>query len=298
MFPKYWYDVRRADEIGYVAADVYLSEQIGQTLADEFVLRSTGSDFTVLKVTAEVVAAVTINREVEEPFTTQNVKLVPQALGGFASTLTSAVGKQTITGHVSGTVTAIQVSDQDGPVPRNEHPLPADWLTDWAVEVPLAATEPNPEPLGESLDLPGLLPALTPGRPLVFSDRAEQVAQVVDDPTRRAGRGERPDPHLVGAGDADAGRGLAPGRPEGLRQRRARLARPDRGGDGRRIGWRLGVPALRARRGAADRPAGRGRRRARARGARRRRPVDARPGLRRQRSRRPPLSQRHRRGAA
>jgi hypothetical protein len=179
VFPKYWYDVRRADETGYVAADVYLSEQIGQTLADEYVLRSTGSDFTVLQVTAEVVAAVTINREVEEPFTTQNVKLVPQTLGGFESSLTSAVGKQVIGGHVSGTVTAIQVSDQDGPVPRNEHPLPADWLTDWAVEVPLATSEPNPEPLGESLDLPGLLPALTPGRPLVFSDRAEQVAQVV-----------------------------------------------------------------------------------------------------------------------
>jgi Baseplate J-like protein len=178
-FPKYWYDVRRADETGYVAADVYLSEQIGQTLADEYVLRSTGFDFTVLKVTAEVVAAVTINREVEEPFTTQNVNLTPQKGGGFASSLKQAVGKQVIAGHVSGTVTAIQVSDQDGPVPRNEHPLPADWLTDWAVEVPLATTEPNPEPLGESLDLPGLLPALTPGRPLVFSDRAEQVAQVV-----------------------------------------------------------------------------------------------------------------------
>ena len=178
-FPKYWYEVQRADEAGYNAADVYLSEQVAKPLANEYVLRSTGAGFAVLKVTAEIVAAVTINREVEESFTTHTVTLTRKR-GGFESTLTPAVGKQTVTGHVSGTVTAIRVAGQDGAaVRRPAQPVPAEWLADWAVEAALATGEPNPEAVAEPLELPGLLSALTPGRPLVFTDRDETLAQIV-----------------------------------------------------------------------------------------------------------------------
>ncbi len=41
-FPRYWYDVQRADGAGYNAADVYLSEQVAHPLAGGYVLRSTG----------------------------------------------------------------------------------------------------------------------------------------------------------------------------------------------------------------------------------------------------------------
>ena len=179
-FPRYWYDVQRADGAGYNAADVYLSEQVAHPLASGYVLRSTGAAFAVLEVTAEVVAAVTINREVQESFTTQTVTLNPTAGGGFTSTLTPAAGTQTVAGHVSGTVTAIRVANQAGEsVLRSAQPFPAEWLADWAVEAALAASEPNPAPASEPLELAGLLSALTSGRPLVFSDRAETVAQVV-----------------------------------------------------------------------------------------------------------------------
>lgn len=179
-FPKHWYTVQRADERGYEAEDVYLSEQVGRPLAGEYVLRATGAGFAVLRVTGEVVAAVTLNREAQESFTTQTVTLTPTSGGGFTSALTPVTGTQTVAGHVSGTVTAIRVADREGaPVPRTAHPVPAEWLADWAVEAALAAVEPNPAPVAEPLELPGLLPALTPGRPLVFSDREETVAQVV-----------------------------------------------------------------------------------------------------------------------
>jgi len=81
---------------------------------------------------------------------------------------------------VSGTVTALQLAGTNNlAVARSSQPFPADWLAGWRLEAPLAASEPNEAPLGEALDLPGLLPALTPGRPLVFVDLEETVAQVV-----------------------------------------------------------------------------------------------------------------------
>jgi len=43
----------------------------------------------------------------------------------------------------------------------------------------LAALEPNDAALGGDLELPGVLSAVTPGRPLVFSNLAETFAQVV-----------------------------------------------------------------------------------------------------------------------
>ena len=178
-FPKHWYEVARADGGSYHASDVYLSEQAAQPLVGEYVLRSTGASTAVLRVTAEIAAAVTLHREAQVTFPTTTV--TTSTVDGVVTTATTpATGTQTVASHVSGTVTAIRVAGPDGvALARSAQPLPAEWLADWAVTAPLAATEPNPAQVGESLELPGLLPGLTPGRPLVFSDRAEVVVQVV-----------------------------------------------------------------------------------------------------------------------
>ena len=179
-YPRYWYVVARADGAGYHANDVYLGEQVAEPLAGQHVLRSTGASLAVLQVTEEVVAAVTLHREVQQTFTTHTVTLTPTTGGGFTSTLTPVTSTQTVPGHVSGTATAIRVAGPDGVVlARSTLPFPADWFAGWGVEAPLAGTEPNPDPVAEPLELPGVLPGLTPGRPLVFSDRAETQAQVV-----------------------------------------------------------------------------------------------------------------------
>ncbi|MDX6514056.1 MAG: hypothetical protein QOE36_3560, partial [Gaiellaceae bacterium] len=179
-FPKYWYTAARADGTGYDDADVYLSEQVAVPLAGQHVLRSTGTGRKVLQVAVDAPAAVTLNREVEETFKTQTVKLTPIAGGGFQSELKDQEVKQVVRNHVSGSVTAIRVVNEDGgAVLRPTLPITAEWLADWAVAAVLAVDEPNPDPAVEPLELSGLLPALAPGRPLVFSDHAETVAQVV-----------------------------------------------------------------------------------------------------------------------
>ncbi|HEY5880203.1 MAG TPA: hypothetical protein VIU11_14935 [Nakamurella sp.] len=179
-FPKYWYEVQRADGGGYDAADIYLSEQVADPLIGGYLLRATGGTLAVLKVTAENVAAVTLRRQVEVQFTTQTVKLTPIAGGGFTTTLIPATGKLIVAGHFSATGTAIRVVDQDGaPSPRAAQPIPAEWLAGWATEMPLAATAPNPSAVTQPLELTGLLPALTPGRPVVFRNRAGTAAQVI-----------------------------------------------------------------------------------------------------------------------
>jgi predicted phage baseplate assembly protein len=189
---KYWYTVARSDTaVG--GADVYLSEVARETLRDRYVLRSTGTGFAVFLITAEVAAAVTFNREAEETFTTPTVTLTEADDGSFTTEAGEDLATTiTVASHISGTVTAIRVANEAGAgVPRSGHPFPAEWLTGWEVEAALAATEPNPDPVGESLDLPGHLEALVPGRPLVFSDLDETVAQVVT--VRRA--------ELIGDGD-------------------------------------------------------------------------------------------------
>ena len=180
-YPKYWFDVEKADGSDYQAADIYLSEQVGEPIVGEFVLRSTGKDFELLKVTAAVVAAVTVYREAKETFATQTVSLLPiEKGGGFESKLRPTTGSQTVTGHVSGTVTAMRAAGANGTeVHRADQPTPAQWLTGWGLELTLSSDEPNPAGVSQPLLLPGLLSALTPGRPLVFTNLDGTVAQVV-----------------------------------------------------------------------------------------------------------------------
>lgn len=176
---KYWYDVVRAGTTVGVA-DVFLSEEASETLRGRFVLRSIGTEFGVFLVAAEVSAAVTFNREVQQNIATQTVSLRPEPGGGFTSSLTPATTTVTVATHISGQVTAMRVTDAAGATfARATHAFPAEWLTGWTVDAPLAETEPNPTAVGDSLDLPGLLEALVPGRPLVFSSLDETAAQVV-----------------------------------------------------------------------------------------------------------------------
>ena len=189
--PRWWYQVQRAEGTpGYVSTDVYLAPQAGEPLAGTHVVRATGGELAVLAVQAETIAAVTLHREVSQTFALHTLTLTASD-GGFTSEITPTDVTETVAGHVSGTVTAVRLAGQNGvPVQRNAQPVPADWLAGWRLAAPLAASEPNQEPLGATLDLPGLLPALTPGRPLVFVNRKETVAQVVA--VRRAEL--RPDP--------------------------------------------------------------------------------------------------------
>ena len=211
---------------------------------------------------------------------------------------TSAVGKQTIAGHVSGTVTAIQVSDQDGRRPAERAPAPgrlADGLGGRG-----AARHHRAQP-GAAGRVAGSARACCrrsrPGGRSSSATAPSTVAQVVT--IRRA--------ELVAASDLTRiwWEPVTPTPAAGWRLDDLKVfGNVARVSHGRTVeetvGGSDGVSAFQ-RFALGEAPLtvlpGRGRRRARARGARRRRPVDARPGLRRQRSRRPPLSQRHRRGA-
>lgn len=179
-FPKYWWVVARADGAAYSGNDIYLAETAPTGLSGEYVMRAAGTAFAVYRVTGETDAAVTFHRSVEETFQTQTVRLTPQTNGEFTSTLTPATATQTISSHVSGTVTALRLRDIGGGVPtRAQQPLPAEWRGDWSVDAAIAAREPNVAALSQPLELAGVQRALGPGRPLVLSDLDETRAQVV-----------------------------------------------------------------------------------------------------------------------
>lgn len=82
--------------------------------------------------------------------------------------------------HVSGTVTVVRIADAQGHVvSRSDQPVETTWLGGWQVRAPLAGAVPNPAALTQPLTLPGLLPMLAPGRPVVFHDPVSDEAQVV-----------------------------------------------------------------------------------------------------------------------
>lgn len=175
----YWYEVSRADGGGYDNNDVYLSEQLSESLVGHLVMCWTGGVYDVLHVDAQADGGVSLHREVTESFATQTVA-VTKTGDNFTTSLTPTTATQVVRSRISGTATAIQVSDSDGHFTlRPDLPFPAQWLTGWRVEIPLAKTKPNPAGLVQPLVLPGLLPALAPGRPLVFTDRNETRAQIV-----------------------------------------------------------------------------------------------------------------------
>ena len=175
----YWFTVSRPDGAGCLAADIYLSEALPQVITGQTVVRRAGASMTALSVVAQATVSVTLNREVQETFPTQVVSITPKD-GGFVTSTTPSTGTQTTGGHVSGTVTAVQVKDSTGrTVNRTQSPFPAEWLGDWQVVTTLAPSRPSAEPVQQPLVLPGQLAGLTPGRALVFTTSARDAAQVV-----------------------------------------------------------------------------------------------------------------------
>lgn len=171
---------RRAAGGGYHAEDIYLAEQVAEPLAGRHVLRTTGAALTVLRVTDEVAAAVSLERSAQTSVRTHTVRLKPMAGGGFESELAPTTVTQPVVQRIAGNVTAIRVADRAGAaILRSSLPLPARWLAGWATEAPLVEKEPNPAPLDQPLELDGRFTALTPGRPLVFANRAQTRTQVV-----------------------------------------------------------------------------------------------------------------------
>ena len=163
-------------------ADIFLDRLVERSLKGELVLRASGDDLAVLKVTSAVPAAVTLNRREKLTFPRSKVTMASTTGGGFTSTVSEDTPLiQDAYTHISGAVTAIRVkaTETGGELKRADMPAPADWLADWGVAAPLAATEPNDAELGTSLALPGVLSGLIPGRPLVFSTLDGTVAQVV-----------------------------------------------------------------------------------------------------------------------
>jgi predicted phage baseplate assembly protein len=175
----YWYTVYRSNGQAHLASDIYLDESLDQILTGQFVARRSGADLTVLKVKAHVTVNVTLNREVTETFPTQIVTVTPKD-GGFVTSTTASTGSQLTGGHVSGTVSAIQVTDQAGTtIDRSQNPMPSEWLTGWQTEAALAATQPSKAAVTQPMTLPGLLSGLTPGRALLFRSPDRAAAQVV-----------------------------------------------------------------------------------------------------------------------
>jgi hypothetical protein len=180
---QYWYQVHRPDqatgEPSYRATDVYLSEQLATPLLDAFVLHQAGSSAEVLRVAAQTVAAVTLHREAQMAYAVHTVDLVGED-GGYKSSIVEKPQILMVASHVAGTVTTLAVTDRDGKSrDRSTFAMPGEWLAGWTVQARFAAEEPDPGALGERFTLPGTHPALTPGRPLVLTDRAATRSQVV-----------------------------------------------------------------------------------------------------------------------
>lgn len=180
--PRWWYTASRTDGRPYSDDDVYVSEQLPLPITGDWVVRWTGEARTVLRVAREGVATVVLHRAEDVDVTPQQVTVTKNADGGFTAKTSPGTQKQTMTqrGQVSGTVTALRLVDpQGGALARRDSPVESTWSTGWRVRRRLSSAVPNPTALTQPLLLPGLLPALTPGRPVVFRDPVTGEAQVV-----------------------------------------------------------------------------------------------------------------------
>ncbi|GAA1552986.1 hypothetical protein GCM10009789_03160 [Kribbella sancticallisti] len=178
---RWWFTVSRTDKAPYRDDDIYLADQLSRPAGQDWVLGSTGAGLDVFRLVAEGLATVVLNRAEQVDVTPAVVTITPKD-GGFVSTVAPATVKQfvTRTQHLSGTVTVVRVTDQQGrAVGRAAQPVETDWATGWQVRAPLAAAVPNSDTLSQPLLLPGVLPALAPGRAMIFADPSSGAAQVV-----------------------------------------------------------------------------------------------------------------------
>jgi hypothetical protein len=178
----WWYTASRTDGGHYRDDDVYLSEQLAQSIEDDYVVRWTGVGRQVFLVMSEGVATVVLNRAEQVDVTPQEVTVTPTQGGGFTTKVSAGTNKQFLAqqGHVSGTVTAVRLGDAEAHVlQRSDSPVESTWSAAWQVRARLSAAVPNPAALTQPLLLPGLLTTLAPGRPVVFRDPVSGTAQVV-----------------------------------------------------------------------------------------------------------------------
>ena len=163
---------------GYNTNDVYLSEQVPEPLGGNFVIRRRGADLFALRVVAESTVGVTLRRTATITVTVRDVTVTQSGTTWTTTTAPKQV-TETVRSHIGATVTAIRVTDGQSTVPRPSQPFPAEFLTGWGASAELAAGEPSTDPVPESLSFAGELAQLTPGRALVFTDRAGTAAEVV-----------------------------------------------------------------------------------------------------------------------
>lgn len=179
---RWWFTATRTDGGAYSNNDIYFSEQLPTSLVNDYVLCSSDRASTVFLVVSDGVATVALNRSEQVDVTPQKVTVSPTTDGGFTTSVSTDPTQKLLSqrSHIGGTVTSVRVADAQGHLlPRSKQPLNDRWLAGWQVRAPLAATVPNVGSLGQSLTLPGLLPTLAPGRPVVFHDPLTGAAQVV-----------------------------------------------------------------------------------------------------------------------
>jgi hypothetical protein len=177
----YWYTVTRPDDGGFQDTDIYLAEVLPDSLMGQVVVRrATADGLALFRCNGQSTVTVTLNRRITETYPTQTVTVTPKAGGGFDTTPTATTGTQVTGGHISGTVSAIQLIDSGGYQLRlGDSAPPSEWLADWQIEAPLALTTPSTQDADTDLVLNGVLPGLTPGRLLAFTTRDQSLTQIV-----------------------------------------------------------------------------------------------------------------------
>ncbi|MFP2929713.1 hypothetical protein ACLESO_31845 [Pyxidicoccus sp. 3LG] len=183
--PAYWYEV--ALQVGsttrsFNARHHYLSRVVDEPLLGTYAVHQSSTALTVHQVTAQMRGSVTLHREVLEAYPTFTVVVTQNPNGSYTTTTVpvTPTPTQVLRTHLSGTVSVLETVDRAG-TGQNGSSLtwPGTWLSGWRTEMKVVTREPNPDELGDFLDLPGLLSVLAPGRLVIFSDLAGSRTQVV-----------------------------------------------------------------------------------------------------------------------
>lgn len=183
--PAYWYEV--AVQVGtttraYHARHHYLSRVVDEALTGTYAVHQSSDALTVQRVTAQMRGSVALHREVMEKYPTFTVVVTQNQDGSYKTTTVpvTPTPEQVLHTHLSGTGTVLETVDRTGTgVNGSSLTWPGTWLSGWRTEMRVVTQEPNPALLTDSLDLPGILSVLTPGRLVIFSDLAGVRTQVV-----------------------------------------------------------------------------------------------------------------------
>jgi hypothetical protein len=157
---------------GYNSLDIYLDQEVRDPLAGTYVLLRTSLLLSqACRVDAQVTANVTYTRG----------EIIGITITTFTNgTPSTSTRKQLVENSISGSVSTVRLTSLTGAVQRTSIPVPFLSHGLWRVQAPLAATEPNPAPVGDYLDVPADLTAVRPGRPMALATLDETTAQVVE----------------------------------------------------------------------------------------------------------------------